>query len=120
MERMERIILEIKPRFRFRYNALFLWCSILGAVIFIQHTQIQTMKNTLSKYAKVNDVKARSEFMNFQMSKIEIHALDAHAIAESAYDMAYERMSRDEWIVGLSTEEIDSIRLGYKPKPQDK
>ena len=43
--------------------------------------------------------------------------MDAHAIAEAAYDMAYEKRSRDEWMVGLTSDEIDSIRLGMKEKP---
>lgn len=75
------------------------------------------MQTTLNEYAKVNDIKARSQYVNHNVQQLEMLVRDAHSLAESAYDMAHKKMSRDQWMEGLTTEEVDSIRLRIKAKP---
>ena len=65
----------------------------------------------MSQYAKRDDIRLRSQYVNHNVAEIDMRARDAHALAEAAYDMAYEKVSRDKWMEGLTTEEIDSIRL---------
>jgi len=98
-------------KIRFRYNGLFVLSCVAFVLLFIQQTQIHQLNDELSKYAKFNDVRKRSVYMNYQAGEIKMIALDAHALAEAAYDMAYEKMSRDQWMIGKTTEQIDSIRL---------
>ena len=104
-------MLGVIVKIRFRYNALFMLSCVLGTVVFIQHTQIQKLTKTLSDYAKVKDIRARSQYVNHNVTEIDIRSRDALSLARAAYDMASEKMSKDEWMVGLTTEEVDSIRL---------
>jgi len=104
-------------KIRFRYNGLFVMSCALFAMMLVQQKQIDRLKADLSKYAKIKDIKTRSEFVNYNVSEIAMHAMDAHNLAKAAYDMAYEKRSMDEWMVGLTIEEIDSIRLNLTEKP---
>jgi hypothetical protein len=104
-------------KIRFRYNGLFILSCALFLLLTIQQTQIHNLRRDMENYAKVKDIKSRSQYVNFNVNEIAMHAMDAHALAEAAYDMAYDKMSRDQWMVGLTTEQVDSIRLNLKKKP---
>ena len=100
-------------KFRFRYNGLLALCIVLSVFIVIQHRQIQKVEKILSDYAKTEDVRLRSQYVNHNITEIDIRSRDAMSMAKSAYDMAYKQMSRDEWMIGLTTEQVDSIRLSH-------
>lgn len=98
------------PRFRFRYNGLMIVCVILTFMVCINHIKIVRLQNHLQKYATVEQSKQYAQYSNYNVGQLEMLARDAMSMALSAWDKADTTRCRHEWIEGLTTDQIDSVR----------
>lgn len=99
-------------KIRFRYNGLFILNIVCLIWIFILNGHIIHLSTQLKNYTKHEFVDDFVSYSNAEFNRIHnrLHALQS--IANSAYDIAYDN-TKDDWIIGLTTEQIDSIRVNH-------
>lgn len=110
-------------KIRFRYNALFILSCILFIIVFIQHIQVNNLKGTLKDYPKWETMKQRAKYVNHRLGELDYTFSDLQIDSKILNDYVYNiinKKGKDEWMIGLTTEEIDSIRIGYKPMPKER
>ena len=79
-------------------------------MVMVLANKVDNLQKQLNNLTTVEDSKKQSQYFNYNVSQLEMMVRDAHSLAISAYDKADEFSGRYDWIVGLTTEEIDSIR----------
>ena len=122
---MEGLVLEIKPRFRFRYNGLLALCIILSIFIIIQQAHISRVEKVFEKYALVDDVYKRAQYVNHRMKMIEYRLTDVWTMANTAERLSNhvykeETGNPNDWIVGLTTDQVDSVLILRKKTLMEK
>jgi len=96
----------------------FILLLCLGVWIFAIHVKVLDNQKELNKitstYTQLDISRQRARFVDLQIEELSAGLMDASILAQTAMGITKSN-SKDEWITGLTTTQIDSIRINCEP-----
>jgi len=75
--------------------------------------ELKEIRKELNTMPTTQMILERAQYVNFVIEELEYKYNDLYAVATAAHDMITQ-YSEDEWMIGLTSDEIDSILLVEK------
>ncbi len=86
--------------------------AVMSFFIFSQSKEINRLETQLSNFVYTEETKDRAIYVNNRLQTIESYLQGVESLANSAYEIAVGKQIKYGWIQGLTTEQIDSVRMG--------